>query len=199
MLAYFEIYFGRSLYKDKDGNFEVKKTNGKIIRDRFTKSQELLLLFHPEFCDGAFRPILQMIRKCRETIEADKDVENKEEKFKFLEGLTAIIKNFIEDEKPIQKAMNDFDQILANQADNDLKHHINILRKEKFPKTINHVLAQHYKDNTKCFSGVMTNADLVQFWSDEGALDTADLGPKPLALFRYVITTFLGEDLNKII
>ena len=196
MLAQFEIYFGRSIYKDKNGNFEVKKTNGKIIRDRFVKSEGLLLLFHPEFCDGKFRPIRKMIKECRETIEKEKDVEDKEDKFKFLDGLTAIIKDFVDEEKPMQKAMHDFDTILANQADDDLKHHINILRRERFPQNINYTLAEHYTEQTKCFSGVMTNEDLVKFWSDENSLNKADLGPKPLALFKYVIRTFLGEDLN---
>jgi len=189
------IYTGRTLIKDKEGNFVVEKTNGKIIRDRFVKSEGLLLLVHPHFIDGQFEPIHEIINECRKTIEDDEDVTNKDDKLKFLAAVQTIFKEFAEEERPIEKAMNDFDTILANQADSDVRHYIQLVREKSFANNINRTLADHYKDQTKCFSGVMTNADLLKFWSDENAISKQGFGPKPLALIKYVIRQFLGGDL----
>ena len=113
MLAQFEIYFGRTLVRSQQGEFVVEKTKGRIIRDRFVKSERLLLFFHPEFHDS-FKPILNMIIECREKINAKADVVDKEEKIKFLQGLETIVTEFEKDEKPFENAMEDFQRILSN-------------------------------------------------------------------------------------
>lgn len=197
MLAQFEIYFGRTLVRSQQGEFVVEKTKGRIIRDRFVKSERLLLFFHPEFHDS-FKPILNMIIECREKINAKADVVDKEEKIKFLQGLETIVTEFEKDEKPFENAMEDFQRILSNTED-DAKFYIADLVERNFTQNINRNLVAEYKNRSKCFSRVLTNADLIQFWFDGNSLKQDKLGPKNSTLIKSVIISFLGGDLNAII
>ena len=197
MLAQFEIYFGRTLVRSQQGELQVEKTKGRIIRDRFVKSERLLLLLHPEF-HNSFNPILNMITECREKINSKADVLDKEEKIKYLQGLETIVKQFEKDEKPFENALEDFQRILSN-TEGDAKFYIADLVKSNFTQNINRNLVAEYKNRSKCFSRVMSNADLIKFWFDDNSLKQDRLGPKNLTLIKSVIISFLGGDLKAII
>ena len=92
----------------------------------------------------------------------------------------------------------DFQRILSN-TEGDAKFYIADLVKSNFTQNINRNLVAEYKNRSKCFSRVMSNADLIKFWFDDNSLKQDRLGPKNLTLIKSVIISFLGGDLKAII
>lgn len=194
-----EIYFGRTLVLKDDGTYEVQLTNGRIIRDRFVYSERLLLYLHPSFHDMQFRPIIDMIADCRDIIDATEDVIHKNDKLKFLDGIENIVKSFIQDQvDPMKEAMKDLARIVNTQVDAGKRFYIPFLMENHFEKNINWNLVNFYQGKTKCWSGVMTNSELINFWTDDDSLDYNGLGDN-VPIIKSIIVRFLGEDFKLII
>ena len=199
-LAEFEIYFGRSLKLKADGTYEVVKTGGRIIRDRFVNSERLLLLLHPEYHDFQFKPVFETIADCEQLLEYNSDddeIVDKDDKLNFLKGLRAIIKSF-QEEEPDQRnlAMEDFKTLVASQVDEGKRYYIGYLMDQFFFKNINFGILENYKKLSNCWSKVMRNSDCVSFWNDTESLANDGLGDN-VEMIKSVISRFLGKDLNQ--
>ena len=205
LLACFEIYFGRTIdfdEKNEENDFKVRPTEGRIIRDRFVRSEQLLLLLHPEFNDMEFTPIIQMIETCEDEMDAldDNLKTHHDEKLKFLKGLKAIVEDFCEKEKPGVQAMEDFKFLLEKHAeDEDRRYFIGDMVQNRFLANISQPRVNVYKKKATCWSGIMCNKDLVAFWSDRSSLNEDGFGPKNALFIKQVICQFLGRDSKPII
>ena len=197
-MSYFEINFNRTIeYDEKTKKWVVKKTNGRLIRDRFIQSERLGLLLQPEWHSMTFKPIEDCINNAIIALEVTTDVNETEEKIEFLKGLLKILEEFVEEEKPREKAMEDFIRLMKDQSEQS-KEYIDVLIENKFHKNINQdLLNKKYYGKSQCFSGIMTLNDTISFWSEETSLHPKGLGETIVAQIRSVICRFLSMEKNQ--
>ena len=197
-LAHFEVMFNRTIVYDPSlKKWVVKKTDGKLIRDRFVQSDRLALFLHPEWHSMTFFPIKAALEKAMDTLQDKEDVNEIDEKVQFLQGLHDLLENFKKEEEPSVAAMADFKRLIRDQCPAS-KEFIEVLIENSFSKNINWDLYNNdYKGKSSCFSGLMTTKDCIAFWSDPKSLSHTHIGETQVLQIRSIICRFLAMEKNQ--
>ena len=195
-LAYFEIYFNRTIeYNEETRKWVVVMTNGKLIKDRFIQSERLTLFLNPEWHTMTFFPLIHRLENAIDVLQTESDsVAETEERIEFLKGLIALVTDFRDTEKPREAAMKDFKRLVIDQCEKSKKF-IGVLIDSSFTTNINMDLLKDYK--SKCFSGLMTLKDCIAFWSDEKSLLSDGIGEIQVVQIRSLICRFLLMEKNQ--
>ena len=198
------MMFGHTLVWKKDHTgYEVIPTKGKIVRDRNVQSERLGLYLHPDFHDFSFSTIKGDIEEVisglqKKSAESQEEVNYVADKIGFLKGLMGIMDAYCAAENPRENAKKDLSQLLTCQAPAVYKNYIGKLASSCFDQdAFNKDTRFKYELQSTCYTKIMTNDNLIQFYSDEECFSDSfikSLGKPMCLVIRSIITRFLGKD-----
>ena len=199
------------VWKNDHTGYEVKPTKGRMVRDRNVQSERLGLYLHPDFHDFSFSTIKDEIKEVIKGLqnqqkksaedsaeESQEEVNYVADKIGFLKGLMGIMDAYCAAENPRENAKKDFSQLLTCQAPPVYKHYIGKLAESCFDQeAFNKTTLLQYNLESTCFSKIMTNDNLIRFYSDDKCFSdnfNQILGKPMCLVIRSIITRFLGKD-----
>lgn len=199
LLGFFEMFFGRTLFwNDNKTEYYAKKTMGRIIRERNVPAERLGVLLNPQFHSMNFTDLKDLIDGAIDYLNKQTDINDVSDRIAFLNGLKEIINQYVAEEQPHKKAMEDFKKLVALQAPVQYKRHMAPLVEVFFKEeNFNLRLVSRCKIKSKCFTGWMDNKASKAFWSHEHCFkdDTIELyGTNILGITRNIIVKFFGKD-----
>ena len=191
------------VWKSDHTGYEVIPTKGRIVRDRNVQSERLGVYLHPDFHDFSFSTIKDEIKEVitglqKSAEESQEEVNYVADKIGFLKGLMGIMDAYCAAENPRENAKKDFSQLLTCQAPPVYKNYIGKLAESCFDQeAFNKDTLFKYELQSTCFSKIMTNDNLIQFYSDDKCFSDGfnqALGKPMCLVIRSIITRFLGKD-----
>lgn len=192
------MFYGRTLIKNEKGTYNVKKTMGRIVRQRNVPSERMSVFLNPQFHKMDFQDVKDLIDDTIRYFDEQTDINEISGRKAFLNGLKEIIDQYVAEEQPYKNAMEDFKVLVKLQAPEQYKDHIIPLLEGVFKwDNFNQNVLSRCKVKSKCFSKWMDNKASKEFWSKEHCFTDGIInvyGTSLLVIIRNIICKFFGED-----
>lgn len=191
MLTTVACFFGSTIVENRKEEtsdnvqyttYRVIRTGLTGIRKRHCPLERLLMLLNPETRKLDFRHLTSMVEDAIERLRAEKDCRKSSiilSKINFLETINLLISEHVSEHQPFKQANHELSEYLQlchpkyRRVYKSLEHdfYAEVTDEDQVEKFV-----RDFQTNNaaKCYSGFMTIADSIKFWSHPNSIQNFD-------------------------